>query len=153
MSHAPAPQSANVSLAVNPVFVYQVAKLLGGPLIALLEVLIFKSRIGTAQGCSIATLLLGMGLVMQPSGGTAYGDRGGASVAGLACAAVAVVSSAAQTLACRWLQRRRGISSGDLLLLTALPQAISLGLAGPLLDRMLMGSWVFRYRFTAQSLS
>lgn len=122
--------STTLSLANNPIAIYQIAKLLGGPFIATAEWLTMGTTLSMGQMGAIVAVLSGVGLVVV-SPGSATASRGpDVTAPGLMMALVAVVSSGLQQLGCRWIQSERGISSMDLLEMVSLPMAVSLAATG-----------------------
>lgn len=67
---------------------------------------------------------------------------------GLVIAAISVVTSGMQQILCRTVQQKNKMASHELLARTAPAQGFSLILIGPLLDRMLFGSWVTHYDYS-----
>mmetsp|Transcript_33004 Transcript_33004/g.85584 ORF Transcript_33004/g.85584 Transcript_33004/m.85584 type:complete len:328 (+) Transcript_33004:365-1348(+) len=137
--------SLNVSLMINAVGTYQVAKLLIIPTTCFLEMIVFRSATFTVPMLlAMAVVLFGVGVVTVTDVEVNH--------VGLMWAAVSVVSSALQQIFCGSLQRKFRISSHDLLAKSAPLQGIMLLLVGPFLDKLISGVWVHEYEYNVPAL-
>ncbi|KAF8068203.1 URGT3 [Scenedesmus sp. PABB004] len=115
--------SLNLSLLVNSVGAYQVAKLLIIPCVAVAEAALLGQAVSLRAALSIAAVVCGVAVV-------AVNDGVAVNPLGLGVAALAVSSSAAQQIMCGALQRRHALSSHQLLSNTAHLQVRALRHAG-----------------------
>lgn len=137
--------SLNLSLLVNSVGFYQIAKLLIIPFVCLVELFWFGRRFTVPVVASILLVILGVAVVtvtdvsVQPLG--------------LVIAGVSVVSSGMQQILCGTIQRQHKLQSHQLLANTAPVQGVMLLLVGPLVDKAVSGAWVSQYTLTVPGLS
>lgn len=136
----------NLSLMLNPVSLYQIAKLLIIPFVCLVE----KFWLGKefTRGVITSVLIVVTGVAVVTVTDVGLGDN----PAGLAVAAMSVISSGMQQIFCRTMQQKHKLSSHELLANTAPAQGWTLLLIGPFLDRYVSSSWVFNFNYTFPAL-
>lgn len=138
--------SLNVSLMVNTVGIYQVAKLLIIPTTCFLEMIVFRSATFTAPMLvSVVVVLTGVGIVTVTDVEV--------NKTGLIWAGVSVVTSALQQIFCGLLQRKFRVSSHDLLAKSAPLQGTLLLFVGPFLDKAISDQWVHEYEYNVPALT
>lgn len=114
--------SLNLSLMLNPVGYYQVAKLLIIPFVCLVEKFWFGRRFSAGVIASVATVAVGVAVVTvtdlspSPSSSTAAVSGG---LLGACVAAISVVTSGMQQILCRSMQKKHGLTPNELLSNTA----------------------------------
>jgi solute carrier family 35, member E3 len=132
--------SLNVSLLVNNVGFYQIAKLCVIPFVAMVEYVIYSRRLSAQVLLSIATVMGGVGFVTVSDVAVNF--------LGLNVALLSVVAAGSQQLLCRHQQQALGLSSNEMLLYTAWPMAGMLLSTGPFLDWFITGGkWVVDFPF------
>lgn len=136
----------NLSLMLNPVSLYQIAKLLIIPFVCLVEKFWLGKEFTRGVVTSVLVVVTGVAVVTVTDVG--LGDN----PAGLAVAAMSVVSSGMQQIFCRTMQQKHKLSSHELLANTAPAQGWTLLLIGPFLDRYVSSSWVFDFSYTFPAL-
>ncbi|KAK9806341.1 hypothetical protein WJX72_010712 [[Myrmecia] bisecta] len=136
----------NLSLMINSVGFYQIAKLLIIPFVCLVERFwlgrVFTSRII----CSVCVVIVGVAVVTVTDLNLEKNPMG------LLVAGLSVVSSGMQQIFCRTMQQKHHLSSHELLSNTAPAQGWSLLVLGPFLDRYVSSSWVFQYDWNVPAL-
>ena len=136
--------SLNLSLMLNHVGFYQLAKLLQIPAVCLIEVAFFGRKVSWALARAIGVVMFGVGIAtLQETTMNFWGTI---------VAAIAVLSTSAQQILVSRLQSEYSISSNDLLGRTAPLMAASMLLIGPFLDQAITGSFVTDYYWTQESL-
>eukprot|EP01062_Namystynia_karyoxenos_P062563 TRINITY_DN55468_c0_g1_i1.p1 TRINITY_DN55468_c0_g1~~TRINITY_DN55468_c0_g1_i1.p1 ORF type:complete len:391 (+),score=145.24 TRINITY_DN55468_c0_g1_i1:131-1174(+) len=138
--------SLNMSLMLNNVSLYQIAKLGIPPFTAAVETTFFSKLYSRPQYFSMALTLAGVALVTV-SEFSATGSTVGVCVAGLS-----VVSSGMQQILCGHYQRKNSMSSNDFLAAVSPWQGASMIILGPLFDRVFVNAWVWSYGWTGGSL-
>lgn len=132
--------SLNVSLLVNNVGFYQIAKLCVIPFVAMVESAIYGRRFSAQVLLSIATVMGGVGIVTVSDVAVNF--------LGLNVALLSVVAAGSQQLLCRHQQQTLGVSSNEMLLYTAWPMAGMLLSTGPFLDWFITGGkWIADFPF------
>lgn len=131
--------SLNLSLMLNSVGLYQIAKLATIPFVCSVEWAWGVRTVTPRLAWSLGLVLLGVGLV------TIDDPAVRAAPLGAAVAAASVVTSGGQQLLVRRLQQRNACGPQDMLSVTGPAQALTLLLAGPGVDRVTSGSWIFSY--------
>lgn len=132
----------NLSLMVNTVSFYQIAKLLIIPFVCLIE-RFYLGRIFSREVVgSILLVICGVAVVTVEDLALEI------STAGLFIAAVSVVSSGLQQIFVRTMQQKHKLSAHELLANTAPAQAWSLLFVGPFIDKLVTDDWVFQYHFS-----
>jgi hypothetical protein len=117
--------SLNLSLMLNPVGYYQVAKLLIIPFVCLVEKFWFGRRFSAGVVASVATVAVGVAVVtvtdLSPSSASSSSAAAAASggLLGTSIAAVSVVTSGMQQILCRSMQQKHGLTPNELLSNTA----------------------------------
>eukprot|EP00887_Chlorella_sp_A99_P001053 scaffold14.g1053.t1 len=140
----------NLSLMINTVSFYQarrgrvlwIAKLLIIPFVCFVERVYLGRTFSRETVASIGVVVVGVAVV------TVEDLHLDISMGGLIIAAVSVVSSGLQQIFVRTMQQKHKLSSHELLSNTAPPQAWSLLLVGPFIDKLVSSEWVFNYHFT-----
>eukprot|EP00775_Hariotina_reticulata_P007870 gene7870-8066_t len=132
--------SLNLSLLVNSVGCYQVAKLLIIPCVCAMEAVLYNKQVTVPVAASIATVVVGVAIVTVT-------DIDLNSL-GLAIAAVSVITSGLQQIMCSTLQCKYALSSHQLLSNTALVQGLMLVAVGPLIDLAVSSKWIGDYTWT-----
>ena len=121
--------SLNLSLMLNPVGYYQVAKLLIIPFVCLVEKFWFKRRFSAGVVASVATVAIGVAVVtvtdLKPNASSSSSTAAAAAAAasggllGACIAAISVVTSGMQQILCRSMQQKHGLTPNELLSNTA----------------------------------
>ncbi|KAL1831235.1 hypothetical protein DCAR_0101206 [Daucus carota subsp. sativus] len=133
----------NVSLMLNSVGFYQIAKLSMIPVSCLLEVVLDKIRYSRDTKLSILVVLMGVAVCTVTD--VSVNGRG------FIAAFIAVWSTSMQQYYVHYLQRKYSLSSFNLLGHTAPVQAASLLLIGPFLDYLLTDKKVYEFDFNMAS--
>uniref|UniRef100_A0A061RYX6 Sugar phosphate transporter domain-containing protein n=1 Tax=Tetraselmis sp. GSL018 TaxID=582737 RepID=A0A061RYX6_9CHLO len=137
--------SLNISLMLNTVGLYQIAKLIIVPCTCFLEAIVFKSAQFTAgMLISVSIVLLGIGIVTVTD--VALNPHG------IAWAVVSILTSSLQQVFCGHLQRKFKISSHELLSLSSPFQALFLLVVGPFLDKLVARMWVHEFEFNVPAV-
>ena len=139
--------SLNTSLMINPVSLYQIAKLGIPPLSATVERIWFGTTYSPQQMGAMVLTLAGVGLVTVAEFAV-EGDPVGIFVAG-----ISIFSSAMQQILCGHYQRKNNIKANDFLGAVSTWQAITCLVFGPFIDYAFTGSWVTNYSLTVGSSS
>eukprot|EP00878_Enallax_costatus_P005590 GHUV01005863.1.p1 GENE.GHUV01005863.1~~GHUV01005863.1.p1 ORF type:complete len:373 (+),score=114.70 GHUV01005863.1:591-1709(+) len=137
--------SLNLSLLVNSVGFYQIAKLLIIPFVCVVELFWMKRRFTAPVVASILVVVTGVAIVTVTDISI--------KALGLCVAAVSVVSSGMQQILCGTIQRSHKLQSHQLLANTAPVQGVMLLAVGPLIDKAVSGNWVGQYALTTGGLS
>jgi len=138
--------SLNMSLMINNVSLYQIAKLGIPPFTAVVETTFFSKSYAKSQYAAMVLTLVGVSLVTVAE----FNAMG--SAIGIAVAGISIVSSSMQQILCGYYQRKNGMSSNDFLAAVSKWQGISMIFLGPILDRFFVGRWVWTYSFTYGAL-
>ncbi|KAL6768234.1 CGL7 [Auxenochlorella protothecoides x Auxenochlorella symbiontica] len=136
----------NLSLMINTVSFYQIAKLLIIPFVCFVEWFYMGRTFTREVATTILVVIIGVAIV------TVEDLRLKISVTGACIAGVSVVSSGLQQIFVRSLQQKHGLSSHELLSNTAPAQAWTLLVVGPFVDKVVSGGWVFHYTLTHGAL-
>ncbi|KAK9918349.1 hypothetical protein WJX75_003397 [Coccomyxa subellipsoidea] len=139
--------SLNLSLMINRVGFYQIAKLLIVPFVCLVERFWLQRHFSRPVIASILVVVAGVGIV------TVTDIQMENNVAGLVVAGISVVSSGMQQIFCRTMQQKHNLSSHELLSNTAPAQGWTLMLLGPFMDRYISNGWVFNYDWNVPALT
>ncbi|PSC69736.1 UDP-galactose transporter 2 [Micractinium conductrix] len=137
----------NLSLMLNTVSFYQIAKLLIIPFVCFVESSFLGRTFSREVVSSIVLVICGVAVV------TVQDLQLDISLGGMLIAAVSVVSSGLQQIFVRTMQQKHKLSAHELLSNTAPAQAWTLLLVGPFIDKLVSADWVFAYRFTSSSMS
>mmetsp|Transcript_2902 Transcript_2902/g.8175 ORF Transcript_2902/g.8175 Transcript_2902/m.8175 type:complete len:332 (-) Transcript_2902:1264-2259(-) len=137
--------SLNISLMVNSVGIYQIAKLLIIPFTCFLETLVFRTAHFTIP------MLLAVGLVLSGLAIITVSDVT-VQLGGLVWACASIVSSSFQQVFCGRLQRKHNISSHELLSKSAPLQALLLVACGPFIDKAVSQMWIHKYEYNVPAL-
>lgn len=140
--------SLNLSLLVNPVGLYQVAKLLVIPFVCGVEAIGYGRRFNMATIISIATVVIGVAVVTVNDLGS-----GSTSLLGVIVAGVSVVGSGMQQILCGAMQREYKLQSHQLLAATAPVQGSILLVSGPFIDAAVSGNWIGGYALTTPAVA
>ncbi|KAG1664241.1 hypothetical protein FOA52_003494 [Chlamydomonas sp. UWO 241] len=132
--------SLNLSLLINTVGFYQIAKLLIIPFVCVVELVYMRRKFNTPTTLSILTVVAGVAVVTVND--LAVGQIG---VLGLVVAGVSVVSSGMQQIMCGNIQRKQALTSMQMLSNTAPVQGLMLLVVGPFLDAQITGKWVLDF--------
>mmetsp|Transcript_17326 Transcript_17326/g.51879 ORF Transcript_17326/g.51879 Transcript_17326/m.51879 type:complete len:373 (-) Transcript_17326:506-1624(-) len=132
----------NLSLMLNKVGFYQIAKLLIVPFVCLVERFWLGKHFSKQVLASVATVILGVAVV------TVSDLQLADNMLGLVVAGMSVVSSSMQQIFCRTMQQKHKLSSHELLSNTAPVQGWSLLLIGPFLDYYVVDAWVLDFAWT-----
>ncbi|KAH7673970.1 Glucose-6-phosphate/phosphate and phosphoenolpyruvate/phosphate antiporter domain-containing protein [Dioscorea alata] len=116
----------NLSLMLNTVGFYQIAKLSIAPVVCVMEMIFRDKHFSREVKMSVVIVVLGVGIC------TVTDVRVNAQ--GFICACVAVAATAWQQIRIEYFQEKYSISSFELLSKTAPIQAISLLIFGPFID-------------------
>ncbi|KAF6252616.1 triose-phosphate transporter family-domain-containing protein [Scenedesmus sp. NREL 46B-D3] len=136
--------SLNLSLLVNSIGFYQVAKLLITPCTCLMEMLAAEKTVTPGVATSIAMVVAGVAVVTV--------NDVQVNLLGLAIAVVSVVSSGMQQIMCGNLQRKHRLSSYQLLANIAYIQGIMLLVIGPFIDQAVSQQWITQYAWSSAAL-
>eukprot|EP00884_Botryococcus_braunii_P023127 jgi/Botrbrau1/9499/Bobra.0252s0114.1 len=136
----------NLSLLINSVGFYQIAKLMIIPFVCLVE-RFWLRRVFTGR-VIIAVLVVFLGVSIVTVTDTSLEGN----VVGLGVAVLSVVSSGMQQILVRNLQQKHKLSSHELLASTAPQQSWSLLLVGPFLDKYVTGAWVTNFEWSVPAL-
>eukprot|EP01063_Lacrimia_lanifica_P004452 TRINITY_DN1249_c0_g2_i1.p1 TRINITY_DN1249_c0_g2~~TRINITY_DN1249_c0_g2_i1.p1 ORF type:complete len:347 (+),score=121.51 TRINITY_DN1249_c0_g2_i1:64-1104(+) len=139
--------SLNVSLMVNKVSMYQIAKLAIPVITAVVERFWFGSSYSGAQYIAMLVTLIGISNV-----GADELKVGGDGYFGVIVAAVSAVSSSFQQILCGYYQRKNNMSSQEFLSAVSFPQGLSCLFLGPMIDYWLTGQHVLYYNYTSASV-
>ncbi|XP_074309727.1 UDP-rhamnose/UDP-galactose transporter 6-like [Silene latifolia] len=134
----------NVSLMLNSVGFYQIAKLSMIPVSCLLEIVLDKVRYSRDTKLSIGLVLVGVGVCTVTDVSV--------NTKGFVAAFIAVWSTSLQQYYVHHLQKKYSLSSFNLLGHTAPVQAVSLLTVGPFLDYWLTGKRIDAFNYTAPSV-
>lgn len=137
--------SLNLSLMLNHVGFYQLAKLLQIPAVCLIEMAFLGRKVSWRMARAIALVMFGVGIAtLQETSMNFWGT---------VVAIVAVLSTSAQQILVSRLQTEYSISSNELLGKTAPLMALSMLTVGPFLDQLLTGSFITEYYWTGESIA
>ncbi|GIL81247.1 hypothetical protein Vretimale_1165 [Volvox reticuliferus] len=128
---------ANLSLLLNSVGFYQMAKLLMSPFVAAVEMLWLKKRFPAPALACIVVVLTGVGIVTV-SDVTVNGP-------GLAMAALFIVMGGSQQILCGHLQNVLQLQSHQLMSNTSFLQGMILMIVGPFVDKLASSKWVLEW--------
>lgn len=131
--------SLNVSLLVNNVGFYQIAKLCVIPFVALVEYFAYQRRFSAPVLASIGVVMGGVAIVTVSDVAVNF--------LGLNVALLSIAAAGSQQLLCRHQQTTLGVSSNEMLLYTAWPMAALLLAVGPWLDFAISGKWVLAFPY------
>ncbi|KAG1652610.1 hypothetical protein FOA52_008351 [Chlamydomonas sp. UWO 241] len=126
--------SANLSLMMNTVGFYQIAKLLLAPFVCAVESMFMGKRFSVPVLVCILVTLLGVGIVTVSDVQS--------NLMGTVMAMIFVVSSGLQQILCGHFQSKHQLASHQLLANTAPVQGLILTCIGPSLDWSLTGMWI-----------
>ncbi|KAK9807322.1 hypothetical protein WJX73_001596 [Symbiochloris irregularis] len=139
--------SLNLSLMINSVSFYQIAKLLIIPFVCLVEKFWLKRTFSTSVITSVVIVIVGVAIVTV----TDLSVQG--SVFGVSIAALSVGTSGMQQIFCRTMQQQHRLSAHELLANTAPVQGWTLLAIGPFLDRYVSGTWVSNYEWSGVAMT
>eukprot|EP00803_Ostreobium_quekettii_P003043 evm.model.scf_3596.1 EVM.evm.TU.scf_3596.1 scf_3596:6303-11556(-) len=131
--------SLNISLMVNTVGFYQIAKLLNIPFVCFVEWLWLKRQFTLPVTGSICMVVFGVAMVTVTDVTV--------STMGLNVALLSVVAAGMQQVLCSVLQSKYKTSSSELLLVSGLPIGLSLVTFGPFVDYFKTGQWVLEFPY------
>ena len=135
--------SLNLSLMMNHVGFYQLAKLLQIPAVCMLEMAFLGRKVSWKIAQAIVVVMFGVGIAtLQETTMNFWGTI---------VATIAVLSTSAQQILVNRLQVEYSIGSNELLGKTAPLMALSMLTVGPFLDQMLTGSFITEYYWTSES--
>eukprot|EP01025_Chloroclados_australasicus_P053909 TRINITY_DN638_c0_g1_i1.p1 TRINITY_DN638_c0_g1~~TRINITY_DN638_c0_g1_i1.p1 ORF type:complete len:380 (-),score=17.54 TRINITY_DN638_c0_g1_i1:778-1917(-) len=132
--------SLNLSLLINTVGFYQIAKLLVTPFVCVIEAVFLGRRFSMQVVTAIATVVIGVGVVSL----TDFQVK----PLGLVVAMISVVASGSGQLLIRDLQTRLNMQPNELLLKSAWPQGLIMLSVGPVLDKAISDRWVNEFKYT-----
>ncbi|CAI5508492.1 unnamed protein product [Closterium sp. Naga37s-1] len=133
--------SMNLSLMLNTVGFYQIAKLSIIPTVCLFEALLHSKAYSREVKLSVAVVMVGVGVCTVTDVSM--------NLMGFLAALVAVISTALQQIFIGSLQTKYNIGSFDLLSQTAPIQAASLVVLGPFVDYFVTNLNIIEYTLTA----
>ena len=137
--------SLNLSLMMNHVGFYQLAKLLQIPTVCMLEVIFFGRRVSTRLAQAIVIVMFGVGVATV--------QETSMNLWGTVVALIGVLATSAQQILVSQLQSEYSISSNDLLGRTAPLMAAAMLSIGPFLDQLLTGSFITEYYWTTEAMA
>ncbi|GBF98779.1 hypothetical protein Rsub_11361 [Raphidocelis subcapitata] len=132
--------SLNISLLVNTVGFYQIAKLLIIPFVAVVEMVWYEKRFTPEVTASMVVVAVGVGIVTVTDVSV--------NSLGLIIAGISVVASGMQQILCGVVQRKHKLQSHQLLSCTAPVQGAILIVLGPPIDYYITGASVMKYTWT-----
>eukprot|EP01025_Chloroclados_australasicus_P053912 TRINITY_DN638_c0_g1_i7.p1 TRINITY_DN638_c0_g1~~TRINITY_DN638_c0_g1_i7.p1 ORF type:complete len:283 (-),score=21.54 TRINITY_DN638_c0_g1_i7:969-1817(-) len=132
--------SLNLSLLINTVGFYQIAKLLVTPFVCVIEAVFLGRRFSIQVVAAIAMVVIGVGVVSV----TDFQVK----PLGLVVAMISVVASGSGQLLIRDLQTRLNMQPNELLLKSAWPQGLIMLSVGPVLDKAISDRWVNEFKYT-----
>jgi solute carrier family 35 protein E3 len=136
--------SLNLSLMMNHVGFYQLAKLLQIPTVCFLEIIFFGRRVSWMLAQAIAIVMFGVGVAtIQETSMNFWGT---------VVALIGVLATSAQQILVSRLQSEYSIGSNDLLGRTAPLMAVAMLTIGPFLDQLLTGSFITEYYWSGESV-
>ncbi|KAG0457701.1 hypothetical protein HPP92_022858 [Vanilla planifolia] len=134
----------NLSLGFNSVGFYQMTKLAIIPCTVLLETLFFRKKFSRSIQCSLAILLLGVGIATITDLQL--------NVLGSIMSLFAIFTTCIAQIMTNTIQKRFKVSSTQLLYQSCPYQAMTLFIIGPFLDGLLTKQNVFAFKYTPQVL-
>eukprot|EP01023_Acetabularia_acetabulum_P047283 TRINITY_DN4976_c0_g3_i2.p1 TRINITY_DN4976_c0_g3~~TRINITY_DN4976_c0_g3_i2.p1 ORF type:complete len:347 (-),score=38.71 TRINITY_DN4976_c0_g3_i2:113-1153(-) len=136
--------SLNMSLMVNSVGFYQIAKLLIIPFVALVEFFFYGKTFSSQMLTAMVITVSGVAIVTVSDVQV--------NTLGLVIAGISVVSSGMQQLECGRLQRKHGVQSNELLSNTAPIQGVTLLIVGPFIDKLVTTKWIVSYDYSVPAV-
>eukprot|EP00240_Pyramimonas_obovata_P004109 CAMPEP_0118925814 /NCGR_PEP_ID=MMETSP1169-20130426/3637_1 /TAXON_ID=36882 /ORGANISM="Pyramimonas obovata, Strain CCMP722" /LENGTH=343 /DNA_ID=CAMNT_0006867217 /DNA_START=141 /DNA_END=1172 /DNA_ORIENTATION=- len=134
----------NFSLMMNTVGFYQIAKLSIIPVICTIDYIWLFKRFNPKILASIGVVLMGVAI-------STVSDVG-FNIPGIVVAGIAVFSTAMQQVLVGHLQKKHNIGANELVGVTAPMQAASLLLLGPMIDRVIVGRFVWAYEMNVPTM-
>ncbi|GLI61109.1 hypothetical protein VaNZ11_003360, partial [Volvox africanus] len=128
---------ANLSLLLNSVGFYQMAKLLMSPFVAAVEMLLLKKRFPAPALACIVVVLTGVGIVTVSDVTV--------NAPGLAMAALFIVMGGSQQILCGHLQNALRLQSHQLMSNTSFLQGMILMIVGPFVDKLACSKWILEW--------
>ncbi|PNW87474.1 hypothetical protein CHLRE_02g144300v5 [Chlamydomonas reinhardtii] len=129
--------TANLSLLLNSVGFYQIAKLLMSPFVAAVEMLWLKKRFPPAVLACIVVVLAGVGIVTVSDVSV--------QLPGLVMAGLFIVSGGLQQILCGHMQATLKIQSHQLMSNTSFLQGMILMIVGPFVDKLASSKWIMEW--------
>ena len=136
--------SMNLSLMLNSVGFYQIAKLSIIPTCCVMEALLNAKTFSREVRISVVVVMVGVGICTVTDVAV--------NLRGFVAAVVAVLSTTLQQVYIGSLQRKHNVGSFDLLSRTAPIQAACLILSGPFVDYFLTGNSILEYTLSKGSV-
>lgn len=136
--------SMNLSLMLNSVGFYQIAKLSIIPTCCFMEALLNAKTFSREVRISVLVVMAGVGVCTVTDVAV--------NLPGFVAAVVAVLSTTLQQVYIGTLQRKHNVGSFDLLSKTAPIQAVCLIVSGPLVDYILTGKSILEYKLSRGSV-
>ncbi|KAG2437181.1 hypothetical protein HXX76_005845 [Chlamydomonas incerta] len=129
--------TANLSLLLNSVGFYQIAKLLMSPFVAAVEMLWLKKRFPPSVLACIVVVLAGVGIVTVSDVSV--------QLPGLVMAGLFIVSGGLQQILCGHMQATLKIQSHQLMSNTSFLQGMILMIVGPFVDKLASSKWIMEW--------
>ncbi|XP_024367856.1 UDP-rhamnose/UDP-galactose transporter 3 [Physcomitrium patens] len=136
--------SMNLSLMLNSVGFYQIAKLSMIPTVCILEWILHNKTYTREVKMSVFVVMIGVGVCTVTDVNVNF--------KGFTAAVVAVISTSLQQIYIGALQKKHNCGSFELLSKTAPIQAASLIVIGPFVDYILIGEVLLNYTYTAGAI-
>uniref|UniRef100_A0A0D6R348 Sugar phosphate transporter domain-containing protein n=1 Tax=Araucaria cunninghamii TaxID=56994 RepID=A0A0D6R348_ARACU len=134
----------NLSLMLNSVGFYQIAKLSMIPVVCVMEWILHQKHYTKEVKAAVVAVVIGVGVCTVTDVKVNF--------KGFLCAAVAVFCTSLQQITIGSLQKKHNVGSFELLCKTAPIQAISLLLLGPFVDYYLNGRNLLEYQFSTGAI-
>lgn len=134
----------NLSLMLNSVGFYQIAKLSMIPTVCVLEWLLHSKTYTREVKISVFVVMIGVGVCTVTDVNVNF--------QGFMAAVVAVISTSLQQIYIGALQKKHSCGSFELLSKTAPIQAASLVIIGPFVDYILIGENLLKYTYTSGAI-
>ncbi|KAG2495895.1 hypothetical protein HYH03_006133 [Edaphochlamys debaryana] len=128
---------ANLSLLLNSVGFYQIAKLLMSPFVASVEMLWLKRRFPPTVLLSMVVVLAGVAIVTVSDVAV--------HPAGVAMAGAFIVTGGLQQILCGHLQAMHGLTSNQLMSNTSFLQGMICLIVGPFVDKAASSKWIMEW--------
>lgn len=136
--------TANLSLLLNSVGFYQIAKLLMAPFVCCVEVLWLGKRFSMPVILSIVVVLVGVSIVTVSDVSV--------QALGLCVALAFIVTGGMQQVLCGHLQRKHNISSHQFMSNTSFLQGMILLIVGPFVDKWVSNKWLMEWEANVPGL-
>lgn len=137
--------AANISLLLNSIGFYQIAKLTIVPFVCFVEVVWFKRVFSAPVIASMVLVVVGVGIVTVTDVSV--------HMLGAVIAFIFVVTSGLQQILCGYLQSQHQVSSHQLLAITGPIEGGMLILCGPFVDKWITQKWVYEWEYNVPGIN